>query len=288
MSYIKNQEETAAIAEGGQLMGEILEKLSKLVAPGVTGADLDREAERLIRAVGGMPAFKGYRGRRGEAPFPGTICFSLNEELVHGIPTKEKIIKDGDIVSIDIGMQWQISGLQQSDFSNQQSVPKTDGRSLKSAGYFTDTAVTIAVGQVPEEIKKLLQVTREALEVGIRAAQPGRTVASIGKAIEEYVRGQGDYGIVRDLVGHGVGHAVHEEPRVPNYYDKSLEKWVLANGVVIAIEPMITLGAPAVETLSDAWTICPVDKSLNAHFEHTIIITELGPQVATRRPGEKS
>lgn len=267
MSYRKTIEEQNHIREGGKRMGEILEMLMAMVKPGVTGYYLDREAERLIRAAGGTPAFKGYRGRKNDTPFPSTICFSLNEELVHGIATEEKIVRDGDLVSIDIGMEYPISKLER--------------------GYFTDTAVTVVVGKQSSEISKLLEVTREALEVGIRVAQPGNTVADIGKAIEAYVRSQGKYGIVRDLVGHGVGHAVHEEPRVPNYYDKSLEKWILEPGVVIAIEPMITLGDYAVETLDDHWTICPVDRSLNAHFEHTVIITEKGSEVVTRRPSEK-
>jgi methionyl aminopeptidase len=263
MSYIKKPAETKLIAEGGKLMGEILENLTKLLKPGISAWEIDMEAERMIRAAGGIPAFKGYRGRRSDPPFPSTVCFSRNEELVHGIATKDKIVKNGDIVTIDIGMQYP-----------------------KQAGFFTDTAVTVILGKQPPEVLKLLEVTQEALEVGIRAAQPGATVASIGKAIEQYVKSQGKYGIVRDLVGHGVGHAVHEEPRVPNFYDKALENWVLEPGVVIAIEPMITLGSAEVETADDGWTITPVDRSLNAHFEHTLIITKDGNEVATRRPSE--
>jgi methionyl aminopeptidase len=264
MSYIKKPEEIKKILEGGKLVGEILEKLAGMVAPGVSGAELDIEAERLIRANGGMPAFKGYRTRKSDPPFPGTICFSLNEELVHGIPTKEKIIKSGDIVSIDIGMRYP-----------------------GEKGLFTDTAVTVAVGSVPKEVKKLLGVTQEALEVGIGAVKLGGTIADIGRAIEQYVNKQGKYGIVRDLVGHGVGHAVHEEPRVPNYEDRSLESWKIEPGAVIAIEPMISLGGYAVETADDQWTIFMADKSMSAHVEHTIVVTENGPVVATRRPSER-
>lgn len=262
MAYTKKPNEIQALREGGKLMGDILEKLQNMVAPGISGYELDAEAERLIRAAGGEPAFKGYRGRKSDPPFPATICFSRNEELVHGIPTEDKIIQDGDIVSIDIGMRY----------------PKD--------GYFTDTAVTVAVGAVPAKVKKLLEVTREALECGIRAAQSGNTVAAIGRAVQDYVESQGNYGIVRDLVGHGVGHAVHEEPRVPNYYDKQLEQWVLKPGVVIAIEPMITLGNHTVDVGDDGWTITTADRSLSAHFEHTIVITENGPEVITRRPAE--
>lgn len=264
MSYIKKTDEMEKILEGGKLMGEILEKLAAMVAPGVSGVDLDMEAESLIRAVGGTPAFKGYRTRKSDPSFPGTICFSLNDELVHGIPTKEKVIKNGDLVSIDIGMRW----------------PGENG-------FFTDTAVTVAVGKVPKVALKLMDVTREALDVGIQAVVLGGTIADIGRAIERYVKSQGKYGIVRDLVGHGVGHAVHEEPRVPNYFDKSLESWKIEPGVVIAIEPMISLGGYEVETADDRWTISMADRSISAHFEHTIVVTEKGPIVATRRPSER-
>lgn len=274
--YIKKPQEIEQIRHGGKLMGEILEKLVPMVRPGVSGLEIDTEAERLIRAAGGVPAFKGYRTRRSDPPFPATICFSLNEEVVHGIPTKDKLIKDGDLVTLDIGMEFPAPGQQYLGVKNKNT----------QSGFFTDTALTIAVGKVPEKSKKLLEVTRQALEVGIAAAQPGKTVADIGRAIEDYVRGQGKYGIVEDLVGHGVGHAVHEEPNVPNYYNKDLKKWILVPGVVIAIEPMISLGTHQVDIARDGWTIFTADKSMSAHFEHTLVITANGPEVVTRRPAE--
>lgn len=268
MAYLKTKEEMKQIARGGKILGEILEKLSKAVKTGITTLEIDEMAEKLIVKAGGKPAFKGYRGRKSDPPFPTTICACVNEELVHGIARADQKLKKGDIFSIDIGMEWK--------------------------GLFTDTAITVIVGDdltsltksVPEETKKLLGVTKEALEVGIKAAQPGNTVADIGRAIEQYVKSQGDYGIVRDLVGHGVGHHVHEDPRVPNYYDKEMERWILAPGVVIAIEPMIAIGHHAVETAEDGWTVRMSDKSLCAHFEHTIIITEKGNLAVTRRPSE--
>lgn len=264
MSYIKTSQEIQQIIEGGQKMGEILEKLEPMIQAGVSGFEIDAEAEKLIRACGGVPAFKGYTTRKQDPPFPATLCFSLNEEVVHGIPTKQKIIKRGDLVSLDIGMKWPASN-----------------------GYFTDTALTAAVGKVPVRVRNLLSVTREALEVGIEQVQIGNTIADIGRAIEKYVKKQGKYGIVEDLVGHGVGHAVHEEPRVPNYDDKELEQWEIVPGVVIAIEPMITLGTFKVVLARDGWSISTVDKSLSAHFEHTIVVTEKGAVVVTRRPSEK-
>ncbi|MDP2692463.1 MAG: type I methionyl aminopeptidase [bacterium] len=262
--YIKKEEEIKLIIQGGKIIGEILESVSKMAEPGVSAWEIDQKAEELIIKAGGKPAFKGYKSRPSDIPFPSTICASVNEELVHGIATKEKILKDGDIFSIDIGMQYPAKN-----------------------GFFTDTALTVPIGKISKEKKKLLAETKKCLEIGISKCVVGGTVASIGKAIQSYIEPLG-YGVVRDLVGHGVGHAVHEEPRVPNFYEKDLESWILVPGVVIAIEPMITIGDYRVGTAADGWSISTLDKSLNAHFEHTIIITENGPVVATRRPSEKA
>lgn len=270
MAYIKSPDEIQKIIEGGKLMGEILEKISLMVKPGITTWEVDQEAERLIREVGGRPAFKNYHSHRSEPPFPSTICASVNEEVVHGIATKEKVLKEGDIFSIDIGMQW----------------PVGCGMGENGNGFFTDTAITVPVGKISQKIKQLLSVTQRSLEKGIAAAVVGNNIADIGKAIEDYVAPQG-YGIVRDLVGHGVGHSVHEDPLIPNYYDARYKRWDIREGAVIAIEPMITMGDYNVETAEDGWSISTVDKSWSAHFEHTIIITKDGPVVATRRPSEK-
>lgn len=269
MAYIKSDEDIRYIIEGGKILGQILEHLSSLVKPGISAVEIDTAAEKMIREAQGRPAFKGYRSHKHEPPFPSTICACLNAELVHGIATPEKIIKDGDIFSIDIGMQY----------------PVGSGLGRGGDGFFTDTAITIAVGKVPESTIQLLNVTKKSLEIGIQSAQNGQSVAAIGRAIEDYVSPQG-YGIVRDLVGHGVGYDVHEDPRVPNFYDPESERWTLRNGVVIAIEPMITMGHHAVETADDGWSIRTADGSLCAHFEHTIVITDKGPIVVTRRPSE--
>ncbi len=271
MAYIKTKEEIEKIKEGGKILGEILEKISKMVVPGVNAWGVDQEAERLIKEAGGRPAFKGYKGRKDDPAFPSTICASVNEELVHGIATKEKTLKSGDIFSIDIGMQW----------------PVGCGKGKKGNGYFTDTAITLAVGEVSEEVKQLLSVTQKSLELGIEAVKRGNNITDIGKTVQDWVESQG-YGVVRDLVGHGVGHDVHEKPRVPNFYDKTLEEWKLEPGVVIAIEPMITTGDYHLETASDGWSISTKDKSLCAHFEHTVVVTEDGPLVVTRRPNENN
>lgn len=270
MSYIKSEEEIKLLAEGGKILGEILEKLANMVEPGISAASLDVEAEKMILSKGGKPAFKGYRSRSGDTPFPCVICASVNAELVHGLATEKKILKNGDLFSIDIGMQY----------------PAGIGQGQNGDGFFTDTALTVPVGNIAARLEKLLKATQKALEVGIKSARPGKTVADIGKNIENWIKPRG-YGIVRDLVGHGVGHKVHEEPRVPNYFDRGVEKWRLSPGVVLAIEPMFTLGEEGVKTGEDGWSVETIDGSMCAHFEHTIVITKGGPRVLTRRPSEK-
>lgn len=263
---IKSAKKIEQIRKGGKIIGHILSELKKMCKPGVSTFAIDDAAEKMIISAGGKPSFKDYASRAGEVPFTGTICASLNYELVHGIPSKNTILKKGDIFSIDIGMEW----------------PDKGGH-----GYYTDTAITIPIGEVSDKVKKLLKVTRAALEAGMKAVKPGNTVADVGFAIEEYVKSQGKYGIIRDLVGHGVGHAVHEEPPIPNFFDQSMERYKLIPGMVIAIEPMISLGDYKVKTAKDGWTIEMSDGSLCAHFEHTLAITKGGHEVLTRRPKEK-
>jgi methionyl aminopeptidase len=267
--YIKSEEEIKYILEGGKILGQILAKLSGMLKPGMNGKQVDEEAEKLILSAGGLPAFKNFQGHKSDPPFPSTVCFCLNDELVHGIASANKIIKTGDIVSLDIGMQY----------------PVNCGKGKNGHGFFTDTAVTVAIGKVPKETQKLLSITKKALEIGIKNATVGKTVADIGQAIQKFVEPKG-YGIVRDLVGHGVGHDVHEDPRVPNYFDATLKQWKLEPGVVIAIEPMVTIGKHHVKVGPDGWTIVTADHSLCGHFEHTIVITKKGPVVATRRKNE--
>lgn len=266
MALIKKPDEIEKILAGCKITGEILEKLYKMVKPGMSTWEVDQAAEKMIHDAGGRPAFKGYKTHPDDTPFPSTICASINEGLVHGIAKKNAILKDGDIFTIDIGMEW----------------PFKKGEH----GFYTDTAYTVAVGKISKENEKLLHVTQESLEAGIRAAVPGNSVADIGRAVENYVKSQGKYGIIRDLVGHGVGHAVHEDPKVPNYYDPKLEKIKLRPGMVLAIEPMVAMGDWHVKTGDDGWTIVMADGSMSAHFEHTVVITESGNIVATRRPSE--
>lgn len=269
MAQLRREEEKSIMCEGGKRLGDILERIAALVAPGVSAWDIDQEAERLIVEAGGRPAFKGYRQRKHDPKFPSTICASVNDEVVHGIAHKQKILREGDLFSIDIGMQW----------------PLNSGIGHNGNGLFTDTALTVPVGNISPEAKQLMNATKKALDLGIQQVQVGGSIAAIGKAIQTYIDAQG-YGIVRDLVGHGVGYAVHEEPRVPNYYDRDLEQIKILPGMVIAIEPMITLGKHHVVVAEDEWTIRTADTSWSAHFEHTVMATEQGPIIVTKRPSE--
>jgi methionyl aminopeptidase len=266
--FIKTKEEQDIIAQGGIILGKILEKIADMAKPGVSTLVIDTEAERLILEAGGRPAFKGFCAG-GSIPFPGTICASINTELVHGIPKKKKILNEGDIFGIDIGMQW----------------PVGSGLGENGDGFFTDTAVTVAVGEIPEKTKQLIKITKKALEIGIAEVKIGNSISSIGRAIQHYVEPRG-YSVIRDLVGHGVGHSVHEEPRVPNYHDRELDQWIIEEGAVLALEPMVSLGDYHVITAPDGWGIITADESLNSHCEHTVIATKDGPKVVTRRPSE--
>lgn len=249
MIQLKSAREIALMAEGGKILGATVERLRAAVKPGMTTADLDEIAEAFIRGhEGAVPAFKGLYG------FPGSICSSVNHEIVHGIPSRKRTLKDGDIVSIDVGVGYK--------------------------GYFTDSATTVGVGRISAEAQRLLDVTQESLEAGIAAATVGNHIGDIGHAVQKVVEAAG-FSVVRDLVGHGIGVEFHEEPQVPNY-GKPKRREKLVPGLTIAIEPMVNLGGPATRTLSDRWTIVTVDGSLSAHFEHTVAITDDGPLVLTR------
>jgi methionyl aminopeptidase len=223
--------------------------LRDAVHPGISTMDLDAVAEDFIRSqAGAKPAFKGLYG------FPGSICTSINDEIVHGIPSKKRVLKNGDIVSIDVGVGYK--------------------------GYFTDSAVTVAVGTVDARTRELLAVTEASLEAGIAAARVGNHIGDIGAAVQAVVEAAG-FSVVRDLVGHGIGVEFHEEPQVPNY-GKPKRREKLVPGLTLAIEPMVNVGGPATRTLSDRWTIVTADGSRSAHFEHTVAITENGPEVLTQ------
>ena len=249
MIQLKSSREIELMAQGGKILGATIKKLEKAVRPGMSTFELDTIGETFIRSYeGATPAFKGLYG------FPGSICTSINDEIVHGIPSKKRILREGDIVSIDVGVGYK--------------------------GFFTDSAITVAVGTVDAKTACLLSVTSKALEAGIAAAHVGNHVGDIGAAVQDVVESAG-FSVVRDLVGHGIGVEFHEEPQVPNY-GKPKRREKLVPGLTVAIEPMVNVGGPATRTLSDRWTIVTADGSRSAHFEHTVAITENGPRVLTR------
>jgi methionyl aminopeptidase len=245
---INSPEDVERIRESAQIVGRCLLLLGREVRPGVTTQELDRIAEEYIRSQGGEPAFKGYRG------YPASICASINEEVVHGIPSGKRMVKDGDVISLDIG--------------------------VKKAGFYGDAARTFAVGAIPDAAQRLLEATERSLYEGIDQARPGGRVSDISSAIEREVKRSG-YSVVRALVGHGVGRELHEEPQVPNY-GRPGEGPRLRAGMVLAIEPMVNLGGADVVTLADQWTVVSADRSLSAHFEHTVAIGEDGPVILSR------
>ncbi|MFA6515291.1 MAG: type I methionyl aminopeptidase [Candidatus Paceibacterota bacterium] len=249
---IKTAKEIEIIREGGRRLARVLAETAKMVKPGISTYELDQYAYKLIKEEGDIPAFLNYKPEGAPKAFPATICISVNNEIVHGIPSKKKILKEGDIVSLDLG--------------------------LKHRGLFTDHAVTVPVGKISKKDKDLLDSTKKALEIGIWAARGGATVGDIGHAIESFVNRK--YGIVRELAGHGVGVKIHEDPYVPNY-GKAGKGQKLIPGMIIAIEPMLNIGKDHIVTANDNWTIKTADGTRSAHFEHTILITEGDAEILT-------
>jgi len=248
---IKSQSEIETIAEGGALLRDILYKAAALVRPGISTWDLNEFAEKQIYAIGGTPAFKGYGPKKN--PYPAGLCTSVNDQVVHGIPSRDVILKSGDVIGLDIGMEYK--------------------------GLFTDTAITVPVGQVSDEAKKLIETTKKSLDAAIALAKPGNKIGDLGFVMQSTAEKNG-LNVVRDLVGHGVGYEVHEDPAVPCYGKKG-QGIELKEGMVLAIEPMIVTGEYFLQTEDDGWTISTVDGSLSAHFEHTIAITKSGARILT-------
>lgn len=249
---IKTPKEIETIREGGKILARVLNKTAKMVQPGISTYDLDQYAYKLIKEEGGIPAFLNYKPEGADRAFPASICISVNNEIVHGIPNKNTILKEGDIVSLDLG--------------------------LKHKGLFTDHAVTVPVGRISKKDKDLIENTKKALEVGIWAARGGATVGDIGHAIESFVNRR--YGIVRELAGHGVGIKIHEDPYIPNY-GKAGKGQRLISGMIVAIEPMLNIGKENIISMDDGYTIKTADGTRSAHFEHTILITEGDAEILT-------
>ena len=250
MIICRSSAEIERMRVANQFVAAVLAELEAAVAPGVTTLDLDRLAEKLVRAGGAEPAFKGYRG------YPATLCASVNQEVVHGIPSAARKLADGDIISLDMG--------------------------VKMGGFYGDSAVTVPVGRVPESTATLLRVTREALERAIEQVRVGGRLSDLGHAVQAWVEAHG-FSVVREFVGHGIGERLHEEPQIPNYGEPGRGP-KLVEGMVLAIEPMVAMGRPETRVLKDGWTAVTRDGSLAAHFEHTVAVTAAGPLVLTARP----
>jgi methionyl aminopeptidase len=253
MIIIKTPKEIEIIREGGKRLAEVLYKVKDKVAPGVSTKELDDYAFKLVKEMGDQPAFLNYRPDEASIPYPASLCISVNDEVVHGIPKKGRILKEGDIVSLDFG--------------------------IKHRNLFTDMAITVPVGSISPTLEKLLKITEESLYVGIDAARAGNKVGDIGYAIESFVRPY-KYGIVEILSGHGVGRELHEDPYVPNFGRKGTGDR-LVPGMIIAIEPMLNMGTKHVTIDDDEWTFRTRDRKPSAHFEHTILITDGEPEILT-------
>lgn len=249
---IKSADEIALMDEANRIIRGILTDLREVVRPGVSTIEVDRFAERRIREAGGVPAFKGYPHRHDGHDFPGTICASVNDEVVHGVPSERTVLRDGDILSVDLGILYK--------------------------GYYGDAAETYPVGVISPSAQRLLDVTREALHKAVEQVRPGRRISDIGFAVQSHVEAHG-FSVVREFVGHGIGAALHEEPQIPNFGQPG-RGMRLAPGLVLAIEPMVNAGGPEVVlSAEDGWTARTRDGSLSAHFELSVAVTDSGPKV---------
>ena len=247
MIVCRSHAEIERLRAANQLVARVLAELEAAAVEGVSTEDLDRLAERLVRDGGAEPAFKGYRG------YPATLCASINDEVVHGIPSPRRVLKAGDVISLDMGVRLN--------------------------GFYGDSAVTVPVGKVTPEAERLLQVTKTALDRAVAAVKAGARVSDIGAAVQSYVEANG-FSVVREFVGHGIGTSLHEEPQIPNYGTAGRGPR-LQEGMALAIEPMVNAGKPAVKVLGDGWTAVTKDRALSAHFEHTVVVTDDGCRVLT-------
>lgn len=246
---VKTPDEIKIMQDANQIVAETLSMLLEVTEPGITTFELDRMAEDLCRKRNSTPAFKGYHG------FPASLCVSVNEEVVHGIPSRKRKLKKGDVLSVDFGVCYN--------------------------GFYGDSAVTIPVGKIKKPVHDLLRVTRESLELGIQQIIPGNRVSDISRAVQEHAEANG-YSIVRQFVGHGIGSSLHEGPEVPNFVGKG-QSPRLIEGMVLAVEPMVNMGTHKVKVLRDGWTVITADKKVSAHFEHSIAVTAEGPLVLSAR-----
>jgi methionyl aminopeptidase len=254
MIDLKSAREIGLMRRGGHVLADLRDRLRAVAKPGISTLEIDEEVEAFLRERKAQPAFKGYRG------FPASVCVSINEEVVHGIPSAHRRLKEGDIVGLDLGCIVE--------------------------GYYADCAFTLALGDVPARVQELLDVTRESLDHAIEACRPGRRLSDVSHAVQRHVEAHG-FGVVRAFVGHGIGRALHEDPQIPNFGDPGRGP-MLRPGMVLAIEPMVTAGSWEVQILEDGWTAVTRDGSLSAHFEHTIAVTDAEPEVLTSKTGRSA
>lgn len=254
MISIKNAQEIKIMREGGKRLAEIMRQLALEVLPGKSTLELDKLAERLVFDNEGVPSFKGY-GKESGNPFPATICVSLNSEVVHGVPKKNVVLKNGDLVKIDIGMEYK--------------------------KMHVDMARTFAVGAVSEKAQKLSEVTKKSLDVGIKKIKAGNKLSEYSKAVQEYVEKNG-FSAIRSLVGHGIGKFLHEDPQIPNFFNKRNVDMKIKSGMTLALEPMINEDSFEIMLSDDGWTYCTKDGKLSAHFEDTVLVTANGAEILTR------
>lgn len=252
--WTKTEDEIARLRESCKRLAQVLQTVIAAVKPEMNTYDIDELAEKLIRQSGGIPIFKGYNAGSG-TPFPASVCISINNEVVHGIPSKGRILREGDLLKLDIGMRFE--------------------------GMVSDMARTVAVGKISNEAQRLLDVTRESLERGIAELRPGAPISAYASAVQSFVEANG-FSVVRDLVGHGVGHELHEDPQVPNYTSRHMHDFIVQKGMTLALEPMINAGTFSVRIAPDDWTFITSDGKLSAHFEDTVVITEKGAEILTR------
>jgi methionyl aminopeptidase len=251
--HIKTKKELEIMRRAGKALAQVMHEIESQIAPGISTMQIDKLAEELVLRAGGRAAFKGYGGARN--PFPATICASINDEVVHGIPSDDKILQEGDIFKVDIGIEID--------------------------GYFSDMARTFAVGKISNEAQKLIEITEKSFWKGVRNLKAGAGLADYSKAVEQTVQDAG-FSVVRNLVGHGIGTHLHEDPQVPNYYEKGFRNIILEAGMTLALEPMVNIGEHWTSIGKDGWVYLTADKSLSAHYENTILITEKGVEVLTK------
>lgn len=254
MITIKKDNETELLRQGGKILAWILKRLIAEVKPGITTGHLEQMADFLISQSGGRPAFKGFKADKHDRPYPTALCVSINNEVVHAPALPSRELKSGDIVGIDIGLEYE--------------------------NFYTDTAATVGVGKISREAQKLIRVTKEALELAIKQVRPGNSLNNVGRAVEQHIKAN-SFSVVRDLAGHGVGYSLHEDPQVPNYDLAGNKKIILNPGMVLAIEPMVNAGDWRVKEGPDKFSVLTADGSLSAHFEQTVLVTEQGYEILT-------